>query len=114
MILSAQQNTQAVYAQPKASQAVVTAPKNEVPGEVFSQAPAQEDLGLMPKPQAQAPQEETNAIAAGALYGTLAGAGVAVVLGAATFGVGLVTGIATIPAGLAIGTLIGCGVEAFK
>ncbi|MFN8608051.1 MAG: hypothetical protein U0931_11010 [Vulcanimicrobiota bacterium] len=43
----------------------------------------------------------------GALYGGLAGSGIAVALGCMTFGVGLMAGIATVPLGIALGTGIG-------
>lgn len=135
MILGHQQSIRAVFApQSKAAPAAPAAPQAEVPGETFAQV-IREDLGLMPKPQ-EALKEEANAVAVGGLYGGLAGAGVAAVLAAGTgvavtlsaanfgvgllngtaaaFGVGLVACISTIPMGIVVGTMVGCGVEAFK
>lgn len=80
--------------------------QNNNPGE-----PSEPKDELIPnEPREQGP----NAIATGAIYGGLAGAGVAVALGAMSFGVGLITGFATIPAGVAVGALAGCVVEAFR
>lgn len=53
------------------------------------------------------PTGRPNFAEAGALYGGLAGTGVAVALGCMTFGVGLMVGMATVPMGIALGTGIG-------
>lgn len=62
-------------------------------------SPGSDDPGLMPS--------RLNCAEAGAVYGGLAGAGVAVALGCMTFGVGLMAGIATVPLGIALGTGLG-------
>lgn len=81
------------------------------PNESFDSS-KNEDPGLMPKPPQQ--PEEMNAIAAGALYGGLAGGGIAVALGCMTMGAGVIVGFATVPLGIALGAGIGSVVELFK
>jgi hypothetical protein len=110
MQISAQTNQQPI-ARAKAAPQGCPCPENKPTGEQFTQS-TNEDPGLMPKPPQN--NKDRNYIAEGALYGGLAGAGVAAALGAATFGVGIITGFATIPGGIALGVLGGAIAELLK
>ncbi len=70
-------------------------PSSEQPKETFDNR-GDEGPGLMPNP--------LNYSQAGAIYGGIAGTGIAVALGCMTFGVGLMAGFATVPLGVAIGS----------
>ena len=59
------------------------------------------------EPGSELESSRPNCAQTGALYGGLAGSGIAVALGCMTFGVGLMAGFATVPLGIALGAGLG-------